>query len=430
MKKPLKRLLISLTAAALILVLLAAAPLAGQAGSSVLASDRSVSRDIATTLDKDKDLSVAQERPIPDRYVTYVKPYIIQHPSDVTTSSGMATFRVEAGGTGPLSYQWQVRDSTGRDAWRAVPKDTGVYSGGTTPILSLSRLTSGYDGGVFRCEVSSSYGTVYSNEAVLTITSRVTTTDKIPSAEPPPIPEPPHEPEATPFGMTGPKEMGVYEGYAAFSTDPFTIYGDPLPTVTLYSAASSQGGKITWNDETQRLDIAAGLPEGIYAVELLVSRITETNPAVGLELFMLYVHGLLSEQSPVEAIVLVFTIGENQYTINGVAHAMDAVPVLIDGRTFLPIRYITEPFGATSDWTPDERKVTITHGEKIIELWIDNPTAAVNGVPMPVDSYTPTVAPMIINGRTYLPMRFIGEIIGCTIDWDGATMQAILTYQP
>ena len=427
MKKLLKKLLISLTAAALAFVLIAA-PLAGRAGSSVLASDGSASRDFASTLDK--DLSMTQERPIPDRYVTYVKPYIIKHPSDVSTSNGMATFRVEAGGTGPLSYQWQVRDNTGRDAWRAVPNDTGVYSGGATPILSLSHLTGVYDGGVFRCEVRSSYGTVYSNEAMLTITSRVTTTDKIPSAELPPIPEPPPEPEATPFGMTGPKEMGVYEGYEAFSTDPFYIYGDPLPTVTLYSAASSQGGKITWNNETQRLDIAAGLPEGIYAVELLVSRITETNPSVGLELFMLFVHRPLSELSPDEAIVLVFTIGENQYTINGVAHAMDAVPVLIDGRTFLPIRYITEPFGATSDWTPDERKVTITHGEKIIELWIDNPTAAVNSVPMPVDSYTPTVAPMIINGRTYLPMRFIGEIIGCTIDWDGATMQAILTYQP
>lgn len=67
-------------------------------------------------------------------------------------------------------------------------------------------------------------------------------------------------------GITGPTSMTVTEGYTAFSTDPFTLSGDPTPTVVISSVAG-----ITWNATTQQLDIAAGLPVGTYTVTLTAS---------------------------------------------------------------------------------------------------------------------------------------------------------------
>jgi len=64
--------------------------------------------------------------------------------------------------------------------------------------------------------------------------------------------------------ISGPTTMTLPEGYAATSSNRFTITGNPAPTVTKVSGST----KITWNNSTKRLDIAAGLASGIYSVTL------------------------------------------------------------------------------------------------------------------------------------------------------------------
>jgi len=44
--------------------------------------------------------------------------------------------------------------------------------------------------------------------------------------------------------------------------------------------------------------------------------------------------------------------------------------------------------------------------------------AKVNGVDTPIDPTNPKVVPMIISGRTMLPVRFVAENLGCKVDWD------------
>jgi len=67
--------------------------------------------------------------------------------------------------------------------------------------------------------------------------------------------------------VTGPTTMTLTAGYAAVSTDAYTITGNPAPTVT----KTSGDIKITWNNTTKKLDVAAGLPAGTYPVVLTVS---------------------------------------------------------------------------------------------------------------------------------------------------------------
>ena len=58
--------------------------------------------------------------------------------------------------------------------------------------------------------------------------------------------------------------MTLAEGYAATSSNAFTVTGDPAPEVTKVSGDA----KITWNKDTKKLDIEAGLAKGTYPVSL------------------------------------------------------------------------------------------------------------------------------------------------------------------
>jgi glucose/arabinose dehydrogenase len=85
-------------------------------------------------------------------------PGITQHPSSQTVTVGApVTFSVRASGTSPLRYQWQRN---------------GVnISGATAPDYRISAVTSSDNGARFRAIVSNDFGSVTSNEAVLTVTT-------------------------------------------------------------------------------------------------------------------------------------------------------------------------------------------------------------------------------------------------------------------
>ena len=88
-------------------------------------------------------------------------PSINQHPSNQTVLiGGTATFTVSAGGTSPLSYQWQKTN--------ADLNDGGHYAGCTTSVLTISGCDAN-DAANYRCVVTNAYGTINSNAASLTV---------------------------------------------------------------------------------------------------------------------------------------------------------------------------------------------------------------------------------------------------------------------
>jgi hypothetical protein len=64
--------------------------------------------------------------------------------------------------------------------------------------------------------------------------------------------------------ISGPTAMGLVAGYESTSTGEYTLTGTAPVTVTKTSGHDN----ITWNNATRKLDIASGLPEGTYPVEL------------------------------------------------------------------------------------------------------------------------------------------------------------------
>jgi N-acetylneuraminic acid mutarotase len=133
----------------------------------------------------------------------------------------------------------------------------------------------------------------------------------------------------------------------------------------------------------------------------------------------------LNERTP---LVLRFFVGETNYFVGTHPKTMDTAPVIVESRTFLPIRYVVEELGAVVDWYASDQKVTIEFGSKTIELWIGKNYASVNGSNLLIDPDNPDVAPFIQDpGRTMMPLRFIAENLGCKVDWLSPA-EARITY--
>ncbi len=97
-------------------------------------------------------------------------------------------------------------------------------------------------------------------------------------------------------------------------------------------------------------------------------------------------------------------IGKPVAYVNGTEKPLDQPPVIMNNRTMVPIRFVSEAMGANVQWNGKERTVTITLGKNIAMLKIDDVKAQANGYDVYLDA-----APTIIakTSRTVVPVRFV-----------------------
>ncbi len=131
----------------------------------------------------------------------------------------------------------------------------------------------------------------------------------------------------------------------------------------------------------------------------------------------------------VKKIVVKLTIGNELIFVNDIEMVIDAPPFIHEasGRTLIPARFVIEPVGGQIAFDASERKVTIHRDDITIELWIGRSKALVNGNEVSIDP-NPELTPMIVESRTFLPLRFITETIGFKVDWNPLTHQIRLEY--
>ena len=102
----------------------------------------------------------------------------------------------------------------------------------------------------------------------------------------------------------------------------------------------------------------------------------------------------------------------------------DQNPVVVDGRTLVPVRGVFEELNFNVDWNPTTRQVTLTRGNDVIVITIGSSTFTTNSVSRTLD-----VPAQTIGGRTMLPLRLVLESVGYTLDWNAATSTVTITSQ-
>ncbi len=112
---------------------------------------------------------------------------------------------------------------------------------------------------------------------------------------------------------------------------------------------------------------------------------------------------------------ILFSVGDSTLSINGNDVTVET-PYVKNETTLVPLRVITEAFGADVNWNDETKTVTINYCGVEIKLIIGNAIAYINGNEIEL-----LVAPELTNNTTMLPMRFITENFGADVSYDEIT---------
>ena len=119
-------------------------------------------------------------------------------------------------------------------------------------------------------------------------------------------------------------------------------------------------------------------------------------------------------------VVVSLQIDNPMMKVNGKSFEIDSgrgtKPVIINGRTLVPIRAVVEAFGGSVSWNENSEMVSLSVDGDFIELVINSKNAYLNGKVIGLD-----VPPAIINDRTMIPLRVVAEGFNLGVAWDDNT---------
>lgn len=115
--------------------------------------------------------------------------------------------------------------------------------------------------------------------------------------------------------------------------------------------------------------------------------------------------------------------------------ARDQAAFISAGRTYVPLRVVSEHLGALVEWLPATRQVRITtRGQAVAEA--PSRAASAGTVEVVIDgrplSIPPAYGAAFITraGRVVVPLRAVGEALGCEVSWDAATCTVRIASRP
>ncbi|MFF2479589.1 stalk domain-containing protein [Paenibacillus sp. NPDC058071] len=112
-------------------------------------------------------------------------------------------------------------------------------------------------------------------------------------------------------------------------------------------------------------------------------------------------------------------------TGEGKSFQLGAAPFVRDGRTYVPVRFVSEKLGAKVNWNGAKKEVNIQKGTTTIRLNVDSGSALVNGSVVKLD------APMRqVGGSTFVPVRFVSERLDSPVEYISQGRKVIIFVEP
>lgn len=116
-----------------------------------------------------------------------------------------------------------------------------------------------------------------------------------------------------------------------------------------------------------------------------------------------------------------FIIGEDSVNINDKTIKVIA-PYIINDTTLVPLRVVSEGFGAEVSWNEETESVTVKSDDKTIIIKIGSNTAEVNG-----EECKLVAAAEIKDDTAMVPIRFISEALGANVKWEQSSMRVTIS---
>lgn len=110
---------------------------------------------------------------------------------------------------------------------------------------------------------------------------------------------------------------------------------------------------------------------------------------------------------------------------------LEAPPMIMQGRTLIPVRVLAETLGMNVSWVSVGQYVWLDREGVRLELQIGRNFAwkyALN-TPEKRVKLAMDVPPMIVNNRTLLPLRFVTENFGALVDWNGFEQRILVSWE-
>ncbi|MCU6792688.1 copper amine oxidase N-terminal domain-containing protein [Paenibacillus sp. WQ 127069] len=122
---------------------------------------------------------------------------------------------------------------------------------------------------------------------------------------------------------------------------------------------------------------------------------------------------------------LIPTVEAITIQVNGNTLALEQKPIIINGTMLVPLRQMFETLGAEVQWDGNTSIITARKVQNVITLTIGSKTATRNSKQITLD-----VPPVITNGNTMVPLRFIAESLGSNVEWVEDTGTVRILTQP
>lgn len=102
----------------------------------------------------------------------------------------------------------------------------------------------------------------------------------------------------------------------------------------------------------------------------------------------------------------------------------DAVPFIdVNSRTMVPLRAVAEALGLNVSWDDPRHEAAFTDGRSTIVFPIGSREARTDtGRVVLMDTEA-----VIVNDRTYAPIRYLAEFFGCKVEWDDGSKTVLIT---
>jgi len=109
-------------------------------------------------------------------------------------------------------------------------------------------------------------------------------------------------------------------------------------------------------------------------------------------------------------------IGRKSAVVGGNAVPLDVAPLVLNGTTYLPLRFVADTMKGKVGWDQAAKRATVLRAGKLLDMTLGSKEFVLNG-----ERRTAEVAPIVRSGRTLVPVRLVSEQLGLKVGWDQKT---------